>query len=126
MIKRRYMRTRQLKPGMKIDQSIVDHAGRSLVIKGSILDEYVIDSLLKKGIMSVYIQVGTDDEQENKTPYITPQAKKKSNFCIPPTLQRSIYLTVSNAVLQKAFNLYIPILNLKSSHLLPIPLPLIL
>lgn len=77
MIKRRYMRTRQLKPGMKIDQSIVDHTGRSLVIKGSVLDEYVIDSLLKKGIMSVYIQVGTDDEQENKTPYITPQAKKK-------------------------------------------------
>ena len=53
MIKRRYMRTRQLKPGMKIDQSIVDHTGRSLVIKGSILDEYIIDSLLKKGIMSL-------------------------------------------------------------------------
>mgnify|MGYP004515759655 FL=1 len=39
MIRRKYMRTRQLKPGMKIDQVVVDRMGRNLVERGSILDE---------------------------------------------------------------------------------------
>lgn len=33
MIIRRLVRTRQLKEGMKIDQSVVDRAGRNLVQK---------------------------------------------------------------------------------------------
>ena len=55
MIRRKYMRTRQLKPGMKIDQSVEDRLGRSLVSSGAILDDYIIQSLLKLGIMNVYI-----------------------------------------------------------------------
>ena len=47
MITRRLVRTRQLQPGMKIDQAVVDKSGRNLVQRGSILDNYVIDSLLK-------------------------------------------------------------------------------
>lgn len=58
MIKRKYMRTRQLKPGMIIDQSVEDRMGRNLVVRGSILDDYIIESLLKLGVMSVYIQDG--------------------------------------------------------------------
>ena len=54
MARRKYMRTRQLKPGMKIDQVIEDRMGRNLVVRGSILDDYIIESLLKLGIMSVW------------------------------------------------------------------------
>ena len=76
MITRRLVRTRQLKEGMKIDQSVVDRAGRNLVQKGSILDNYVIESLLRMGIMMVYIQTGeeSDDDIEKS---ISPQARKQ-------------------------------------------------
>ena len=76
MIIRRLVRTRQLKEGMKIDQSVVDRAGRNLVQKGSILDNYVIESLLRMGIMMVYIQTGeeSDDDIEKS---ISPQARKQ-------------------------------------------------
>ncbi len=60
MITRRLVRTRQLQPGMKIDQAVVDKSGRNLVQRGSILDNYVIDSLLKMGVMMVYIQSGEE------------------------------------------------------------------
>ena len=59
MIKRKYMRTRQLKPGMVIDQVIKDSTGRNLVVQGSAIDDYIIASLLKLGIMSVYIREGS-------------------------------------------------------------------
>ena len=76
MIIRRLVRTRHLKEGMKIDQSVVDRAGRNLVQKGSILDNYVIESLLRMGIMMVYIQTGeeSDDDIEKS---ISPQARKQ-------------------------------------------------
>ena len=64
MIRRKFLRTRQLTPGMKIDQSIVDRLGRVLVARGSVLNEYVIDSLIKLGIMNVYIQEGEMDPEE--------------------------------------------------------------
>lgn len=70
------MRTRQLKPGMRIDQSVVDRLGRILVAKGSLLDDYVIDSMLKLGVMSVYIQEGEPDEEEKQEEDICPLAQK--------------------------------------------------
>lgn len=70
------MRTRQLKPGMKIDQSVVDRLGRNLVTKGAVLDEYVIESLQKLGVMSVYIQEGEMDPEEEKI-NISPMAQEK-------------------------------------------------
>lgn len=75
MIRRKFMRTRELKPGMKIDQSVVDRLGRNLVARGSILDEYVIESLLKLGVMNVYIQDGEMDPDEEKV-VISTQAQK--------------------------------------------------
>lgn len=74
MIRRKYMRTRQLKPGMKMDQSVVDRLGRNLVARGAILDEYVIDSLLKLGIMNVYIQEGEMSPEEEHV-VISPAAQ---------------------------------------------------
>ena len=64
MIKRRYMRTRQLKPGMIIDQVIKDPTGRNLVVQGAAIDDYIISSLLKLGIMSVYIREGSADPDD--------------------------------------------------------------
>lgn len=61
MAKRTYVRTRSLKNGMKIDQSIVDRTGRALICRGTILDEYMINSMLKMGVMGVYIGDGEDE-----------------------------------------------------------------
>lgn len=77
MIRRKFLRTRQLKAGMKIDQSIVDRLGRVLVARGSILDDYIIDSLLKLGIMNIYIQEGEADPE-------------KTNIVISEEAQRNI------------------------------------
>lgn len=76
MITRRLVRTRQLQPGMKIDQAVVDKNGRNLVQRGSILDNYVIDSLLKMGVMMVYIQFG-EETAEDIEKSISPQARKQ-------------------------------------------------
>lgn len=64
MIRRRYIRTRQLQPGMKMDQSVVDRLGRNLVVRGTIIDEYIIESLIKLGVMSVYIQEGEVEDEK--------------------------------------------------------------
>ena len=63
MIKRIYVRTRSLKEGMKIDQAIVDRRGRILIARGAVLDGYLIDSLLKLGVTSVYIREGEEDSE---------------------------------------------------------------
>lgn len=76
MITRRLVRTRQLQPCMKIDQAVVDKSGRNLVQRGSILDNYVIDSLLKMGVMMVYIQSGEETAGDIEKS-ISPQARKQ-------------------------------------------------
>lgn len=75
LIRRKLIRTRQLRSGMKIDQSVVDRLGRNLIARGAILDDYVIDSLLKLGIMSVYIQDG-EYEPEDADKILSTAAKK--------------------------------------------------
>ena len=69
------MRTRQLKPGMKLDHPVVDRLGRNLVARGAELDEYMIDSMVQMGVMSVYIQDGEEGE-EVKTPPEMAAAEK--------------------------------------------------
>lgn len=64
MIKRKYMRTRQLHPGMIIDHPVVDRLGRNLIERGAALDEYQIESMIRLGIMSVYIRDGEYDPDE--------------------------------------------------------------
>lgn len=68
MVKRKYMRTRQLKPGMKLDHPVVDRLGRNLVARGAELDEYMIDSMVQMGVMSVYIQDGEEEEEVEDSP----------------------------------------------------------
>lgn len=64
MIKRYFVRTRELKTGMIIDQSLIDRTGRILIARGTALDEYHIDALLKLGITSVYIREGEEDPED--------------------------------------------------------------
>ena len=73
LIRRKFMRTRQLKPGMRVDHPVADRLGRVLVARGATLDEYIIEAMLKIGIMSVYIQEITDDEGDAQ---ISPAAQK--------------------------------------------------
>ena len=49
---------------MIIDQVIKDPTGRNLVVQGSAIDDYIISSLLKLGIMSVYIREGNSDPDD--------------------------------------------------------------
>ncbi len=63
-LKRRFVSTRLLKEGMKIDQSILDRTGRSLIEKGTYLDDFHIEFLQEKGVGGVYIQEGEADPSE--------------------------------------------------------------
>lgn len=63
LIKRYFVRTRSLKEGMKIDQAIKDRMDRILIARGTLLNDYLIQSLKKLGIGGVYIQEGQEDPE---------------------------------------------------------------
>jgi hypothetical protein len=94
MIKRKYMRTRQLKPGMKLNHPVVDRLGRNLVARGAELDDYMIDSLLKLGIMSVYIQEGEEEENPEQVP-TSPEAEKNIERLRTEDRAKLLFLPVS-------------------------------
>lgn len=76
MSRRFFVRTSSLKSGMKIDQSIIDKTGRILIARGTVLDNYLIDGLVRLGINGVYIREGKDEEPvkasfDNKVSYET-------------------------------------------------------
>lgn len=75
MYRRKLMPTRILEPGMKVDQTIYDRLGRALIARGSVLDSYIIKSMLDLGIMSIYICEG-EYEPEDYDKLITPAAKR--------------------------------------------------
>ncbi len=64
MGKRRFVPTRLLQSGMKIDQSITDRTSRILIARGMLLDDYLIQGLQKLGITGVYIREGEDEIDE--------------------------------------------------------------
>ncbi len=72
-MKRQYVPIRNLKPGMRIDQAIVDRMDRVLVARGAILDEYVIQGIQKLKIPGIYIGDGQDETAPSKPePPLTP------------------------------------------------------
>ncbi len=80
MIKRRYIPLRIVKPGMLIDQAIIDRAGRVLIARRTPLEDFHIDALKKMGVGGVYIQEGTKDEVKeapDKTPKVPEAIQKK-------------------------------------------------
>ena len=66
MAKRQLISVRQLKPGMRIDQAIMDRMDRTLVGRGTILDEYVIEGIKKRGIRAIYIGDGEDETKKSE------------------------------------------------------------
>lgn len=75
MIKRYYVNVSKLQPGMRMDQAIIDRMDRTLVARGSILDEYIIEGLKKRGIRGVYIREGEEDlvretKEESLSPFV--------------------------------------------------------
>lgn len=76
MVKRRYMATRIVKPGMIIDQAIIDRAGRVLIARKTALDDYLIESLRKMGVPGIYIREGEEDEEE-KAPEVKEEIQKR-------------------------------------------------
>ncbi len=63
-IKRRFIPTRTLHTGMKIDQMVVDATGRALIEKGAYLDDFQIMELIKRGVTGIYIAEGEADEDD--------------------------------------------------------------
>ena len=77
MARRRFVPTRLLKSGMRIDQSIVDGTGRALIARLAYLDDYLIEGLRKLGVSGVYIREGEEDEEQSLTmAYNEPVAEK--------------------------------------------------
>lgn len=76
MILRKFMSTRILKAGMILEQTIADRADRVLIARGTVLDEYHIDSLRKMGVTGVYIRTGVIEDKENR-PIITAQVQQQ-------------------------------------------------
>lgn len=72
MKKRYYVSISRLKEGMRIDQSVIDRMDRTLVVRGSVLDEHIIDGLRKHGIHGVYISEGEDEPEEQKEEHLLP------------------------------------------------------
>lgn len=64
MIKRKYMPLRLVTPGMKIDQAIIDRAGRVLIARRTILEDFHIDALKQMGVAGIYIGEGEEDPAE--------------------------------------------------------------
>ena len=60
---------------MRIDQAIVDQTGRALICRGTILDEYMIASMLKMGVMGVYIGEGEEESEKEEAP-VPPAIKE--------------------------------------------------
>lgn len=63
MVKRYYVRTNSLKDGMRIEQAIKDRMDRTLVARGTLLDEFIIEGLKKRGVPGVYIREGEEDPE---------------------------------------------------------------
>lgn len=88
-VRRKFISTRLLKEGMKLDQAIVDATGRSLIEKGAYLDDFHIEYLQGKGIGGVYIQEGEPDpdELETQIPQYTRELIEKSRVNDPVKVQ---------------------------------------
>lgn len=64
---------------MKIDQAIKDRMDRTLIARGTILNQYLIDALKKLRVTGVYIQEGEEDP-----------APEESEKPLPPKIQHTI------------------------------------
>ncbi|MCH5273080.1 MAG: HD-GYP domain-containing protein [Lachnospiraceae bacterium] len=63
---------------MVIDQAIINRAGRVLIARKAVLDEYMIESLKKMGVPGIYIREGEEEpEDEEKAPQVPKAIQEK-------------------------------------------------
>lgn len=104
MIKRYFVRTSALKEGMRIDQNIKDRLDRTLVARGTILDDYVIEGIRKRGIHGVYVSEGEEDptpvnEMEKLSPLVRHNIEKhRSADPVKVKLSESVKKRVSEGI----------------------------
>lgn len=79
LVTRKYLALRVVEPGMIIDQAIIDRAGRVLIARRKVLEEFHIAGLKKMGVAGIYIREGEDDPEEEK---------KKEEPKLPETIQK--------------------------------------
>ena len=105
---------------MKIDQAIIDRMGRILIARGAVLNDYLIDSLLKLGITSIYIREGEEDPEDIK---ISPLAQ---SVIEKVRVDDHAKVKLSESVKQRvAHNISITTRNPKTLPILLIILPMI-
>lgn len=87
MKKRKFISTRALKEGMRIDQSIIDRSGRTLINRGTYLDDFLIESLMKMGVGGIYTSEGEDDPDEELIPEPIKEKIEKLKVSDPAKVQ---------------------------------------
>lgn len=75
MVKRKFISTRAIKPGMVIDQSIIDRSGRILIARKTGLDDFLIEALQKMKITGIYIREGEEDPETEGDIEISPEVR---------------------------------------------------
>lgn len=89
MARRRFVPTRLLENGMRVDQSIIDRTGRVLIARRTFLDDYLIQALCKLGISGVYIREGEEDVDQNLI-------MQENESIAPDTLKKIEHLKVAD------------------------------
>lgn len=98
MVRRRFISTRLLKPGMIIDQSIIDRTGRTLLSRKTPLDDYYIDALRKLDIGGIYIREGEEEEIEEGIAIAPEVAAKIEKVKVPDKAKMQLSESVKKRV----------------------------
>ena len=77
MAKRKFTSTRQLQPGMKIVQNVIDSNGRVLIGSGTLLDDFQIQGLFNHGIMGIYVSEGDEESGTGVETQAQPEVSKE-------------------------------------------------
>ncbi len=66
MAKRKYINTKGLQKGMKLEQDIVDRTGRTMIGRGAFLDDFQIRYLVSEGIDGIFVEDQEPDTESNE------------------------------------------------------------
>ena len=72
------IKTEELTSGKVVDQTILDASGRALFEKGSILDDFQIEGLLRDGITEIYVQNEKAEEANQNSEVVIAKAVQET------------------------------------------------
>lgn len=73
----RSIKTEDLAAGKVVDRTIMDATGRALFEKGSFLDDFQIEGLIREGITEIYVRDDETPETEKEPTVITKEVQEK-------------------------------------------------